>query len=239
MAAGAVAAHAGVTVKLDAAPVTLTAEAMSLVTGKTYRVTNAARRCFDPRVALEIRDNGVAVAAANIERIDYLHGVVIFAAAYTVTGPVTAHAGSYLPFATVGTAKAFSFDMTVDDADKGVFGDAAVRRALTLGDFTGTVGAWSFLDESVGAGTLEAALSAGTVRVLSIEIVQDGVTLANGGILWRGLVVLNGADTEAAVADLVDTTQRYTGSPMMSVAGASGSWPVSWSILDGSTGLPI
>lgn len=239
MAAGNVAAHSGVLVKLDGTPVTLAAEAMSLISGKNYRVTALAKRCFDPRVALEIRDNGVAVLAANIEAIDYLHGIVIFAAAYTPTGPITAHAGSYVPFATIGTANGFDFKVMKEDLDKGVFGDAAVRRVLGLGDFNGSITAWSFLDESVGVGTLEAALANGTARIMSIEIIQDGTTLANGGLVWRGIVLLKGADTGAEVAALVDTTQNYEGAPMMSTLGVSGSWPVSWSFLDGATGLRI
>lgn len=239
MAAGYVAAHAGVLVKLDGTPVALAAEPMSLVSGKTYRVTALAKRCFDPSVALEIRDNGVAVGAANIEAIDYMNGLVIFAAAYTPTGPITVQSGSYIPFVTIGTVKSFDFQTMKDMLDKSVFGDAAKRYANGLGDFKGSLGAWSFLDENIGVGTLEAALAGGTVRTISVEITQDGVTLANGGLLFRGPVMLASADTSAGVADLVETSTSFEGAPRMSVAGASGSWPVSWSLLDGSTGLRI
>ena len=239
MAAGYVAAHAGVTVKLDGTPVALSAEAMSQVSGKYYRVTDAAKRCFDPNTALEIRDAGVAVGSANIEHIDYLNGIVKFAAAYTVTGPVTVQTGAYVPFSTIGTIKSFDFKASKEMLDKSVFGDTSKTFANGLGDFSGSLGAWSFLDENVGVGTLESALANGTVRILSIEILQDGSTLANGGLYWRGLVVLQNADTNAEVASLVESTQTYEGSPMMSVAGASGSWAVSWSILDGATGIYV
>lgn len=237
MAAGYVAAHAGVLVKIDGTPVALVAEAMQLVSGKYYRVTNAIKRCFDPSVALEIRDNGVAVGAANIEHIDYLNGIVKFAAAYTPTTPITAHAGSYIPFLTIGTIKSFDFKSAKEMLEKSVFGDAAKRYANGLGDFSGGLGTWSFLDENVGVATLEASFAAGTVRVISIEILQDGVTLANGGLYWRGLCALQGAETSAEVASLVETSPKLEGSARMSVAGASGSWPVSWSILDGATGI--
>ena len=239
MAAGNVNAYNGVTVKLDGTPVSFTAEAMSLVSGKTYRVTNAIKRCFDPNTALEIRDNGVAVAPANIEAIDYLHGLVIFAAAYTPTTPITAHAGSYVPFVTLGTAESFSVEISAEALPKSVFGNAAKRYARGLADFTGNIGLISFLDDNVGVEALEASFAAGNARIVSIEIVQDGTTLANGGLVFRGRVNLSSAETSADPAALVKTPIDLEGSPVASVTGVSGSWPVAWSILDGSTALRI
>ena len=67
----------------------MTAEAMSLVSGKTYQVTASTKRNFNPAVAVTVLDNAVAVNVTNILNIDYLFGRVTFIAGYTVTGPVT------------------------------------------------------------------------------------------------------------------------------------------------------
>lgn len=239
MAAGFVAGNVGVLVKFDGTPTAMTDEAMSQVTGKFYRVTNAARRCFDPRQDLLVKDNGVNVAAANIASIDYLHGIVEFAGSYTVNGPVTV-TGTYLPFSTLGPTSSFSFKVSKAALDKSVFGDLFKRYLLGLGDFSIDLGVFDHLDSSAGVETLEASLAAGTMRVISIEVVQDGSTLANGGIVIRGLVRLANSKVDATPADIVKQGPKLEGTPMVSVnAQVSGTWPVSWSILDGASGLRI
>ena len=238
MAAGPVAAHVGVAVKLDGTPVGMTAEPMSLVSGKTYRPTASTKRCFAPGVALVVLDNAVPVVAANIEDVDFLHGLVTFAAAYSVTGPVTV-TGSYVPFVAIGTLKSMSLDIVADALDKSVFADTAKRFARGLGDVTGAWGSWSFLDESVGIGTLEAALAGGVARIVSMEILQDASVLTNGGILARVRAFLSAADTSAEPAGLVETSVSLEGAPVLSPANSSGSWPIAWSIADGASGLRI
>ena len=240
MAAGNVAAHIVVTIKFEGTPTSMPAEAMSQITGKYYRVTNSAKRCFDPRVNLLIQDNAVDVAAADIEAIDYLNGIVKFAAAYTVVGAVTVSSGSYLPFSSFGTAKSFSAHVMREKLDKSVFGNSFRRYILGLMDFDGDVGAFSDLSETVGVEGLGTSLNSATLRVISIEIIQDGSTLANGGLVFRGLVNLQSHDTKADVASIVESGIKFLGKPQMSTNSlASGSWPVSWSLLDGATGLPI
>src|SRR5690606_16541080 len=56
----------------------LTDEAMSLVSGKTYQVTDTAKQLLDIGVALVVEDNNVVVSSANIESIDWLFGKVTF-----------------------------------------------------------------------------------------------------------------------------------------------------------------
>jgi hypothetical protein len=241
MAAGFVAAHSGVTIKFDGTPVAIVAgEAMSQISGKYYRVTDAAKRCLDHRQNLEIRDNGVAVAATNIEHIDYLNGIVKFAASYTVTGPVTIQVGTYIPFTTLGVVKSFSFDVSADLPEKTVFGNTSRRYLRGLADFTIDLAAFDHLESAAGVETLEASLNSGTTRIISIEIIQDGSTLANGGLLVRGLVKLQNPSTDADPGSIVETGSKFEGCPVMSTnALVSGSWPVSWSVLDGASGLYI
>ncbi len=239
MAAGFVAAHAGVTVKFDGTPTTMTAEAMSLISGKIYRVTSATKRCFDPRVDLNVLDDGVAVAEANIANIDYLHGIVTFASGYTIVGAITV-TGTFLPFTTLGVVKSFSFEVSPELGDKSVFGNSFKRYARLLSEFSLSLGAFDNLESAAGVATLEASFQAGTTRVVSIEILQDGSTLANGGLVLRGLVKVAGADTSASVESIVETGSNYEGAPMVSInAAVAGDWPVSWSILDGASGLVV
>lgn len=239
MAAGAVAAHLAIVVKLDGAPVSMTAEACQQITGKFYRITATTKRCIDPRVALEVRDNGVAVAPANIAFIDYLNGIIQFAAAYTVTGPVTIQSGSYIPFSTLASVKSFDASGSFEMLDKSVFSNLVKRYIRGLGDFKVELGEFSHMEDAAGVETIEASFGAGTRRCLSVEMIQDGTTLANGGLVFRGFVVPQAGDTSAEVASIVETGVTLEGSPQMSVAGTSGSWPVTWSLLDGQSGLFI
>lgn len=239
MAAGSTAAHLAVLVKFDGTPVSMPAEPCSLISGKYYRITAASKRCIDPRANLEVRDNGVAVVAANIEHVDYLHGIVKFAAAYTVTGPVTIQTGTYIPFTTHAFAKSFDLKVMRTMLDRTVFGNAFRRYLSGLGDFDANVGSFD-VTAATGVETLEASRASGTPRVMSVEIIQDGVTLANGGIVWRGLVLVAGQDDSAEPDGLVEGNIPLTGAPMMSTnALVTGSWPVSWSLLDGASGLYV
>ncbi len=237
MAAGQVAAHSGVTVKFDGTPTTMTAEACSQITGKYYRVTDATKRCFDHRQNLTVLDDAVIVAAADIEHIDYLNGIVKFASAYTVVAAVTV-TGTYLPFTTLGVVKSFDFDVKADLMDKTVFGNSFKRYLRGLMDFTLDTSAFDHVESAAGVATLEASFGAGTRRVISVEILQDGVTLANGGLYVRGLVLAASADTSAEVAGIVESGLHLEGAPVVSTnAIATGTWPVSWSVLDGASGL--
>lgn len=110
-----------------------TAEACALVSGKTYRITNTAKRVLDPGVARTWKDNAVAVSAANILGEDLLFGTVTFIPAYTVTGPVTLDA-SYVPRVVVANVTSAKFDIKGEQADvtslQGAAG-AGVRQRIT------------------------------------------------------------------------------------------------------------
>lgn len=97
-------------------PVPVTDEATTLVTGKTYRITNAAHRILDPGTTVVVEDNNVAVAAANILNIDYLYGMVTFQAAYTPTGPITI-TGAYVPTTRVCGANEWTLTQTAGNVD--------------------------------------------------------------------------------------------------------------------------
>ena len=60
-----------------------------------------------------VSDNGVAVAEADIDYIDYLQGGVVFVSGYTVTGPITV-SGEYLPTSRICYAQTFSLTQSAD-----------------------------------------------------------------------------------------------------------------------------
>lgn len=104
-------------VKINATGITtaFTAESCSLVSGHTYQIDNAAKRCWDPSQTLTVYVSGSPVTP---DAVDYLFGRVRLLS--SPGGPVTV-SGSYLPMLAINTAKSFSLDVTVDIVDVTVF----------------------------------------------------------------------------------------------------------------------
>jgi len=96
------------TLKKPGTSTVMTADAMTLVSGKTYQITNAAKRIINRAVAVSVLDNAI-VHTADVLSIDYLFGKVTFKAAYTPTTPITI-TGQYFP--TIDLAKATSYTLT-------------------------------------------------------------------------------------------------------------------------------
>jgi predicted secreted protein len=105
-----------VSLKKSGTSTPFTDAAMSLVSGKTYQINTASQQIWDTTEDVVVEDNDVAVAASNIESIDYLNGRVTFAASYTPTGPITV-SGSYFGTAEIAGSKSFTLTMTSDAID--------------------------------------------------------------------------------------------------------------------------
>lgn len=103
---------AGYIVKLmkGGTPLVLTAEAMSLVSGKTYIITNTAKQLIDIGTTVVVFDNAID-HTADVESINFLTGEVTFKAAYTVTAPVTI-TGAYVPLTAIAGARTFTLTQT-------------------------------------------------------------------------------------------------------------------------------
>lgn len=108
---------AGYVVKLmkGGTPTTITAQAMSLVSGKTYVVTDTTKQLIDLDTAVIVLDNAVD-HTADVESIDFLFGKVTFKSAYTVTGPVTITA-KYIPLTAIAGARTFNLAQTATAND--------------------------------------------------------------------------------------------------------------------------
>lgn len=96
----------------------MTTEAMSVVTGLTYQIDDAAKEIWDRSSGtFEVQDNAVPVADADILNVDYLFGRVTFVAGYTPTGSITV-TGDYFPTAAIGKANSYSMTMTAEAIDE-------------------------------------------------------------------------------------------------------------------------
>jgi hypothetical protein len=111
------------TLKISGTPTTMTGEACSLVSGKTYKITAATKNIIDPNSPVTVLDNAVAVSPSNIDNIDYLWGQVTFVSSYTPAGPITI-TGKYLPSTTIARANGFTLTMTQDAIDDTDFDNA-------------------------------------------------------------------------------------------------------------------
>jgi hypothetical protein len=101
------------TLKKGGTPTTMTQEATTLVSGKTYQINDTAKRLWDRNTTVVVRDNAIAVSAANIQSIDYLFGKVTFVSTYSVNGTVDV-SGKYLPLATLGKGNSFTLTQTAE-----------------------------------------------------------------------------------------------------------------------------
>jgi len=193
-------------VKVTGAPVVMTAEAMALIATKTYQVTNTAKRIVDPATAVVIKDNGSAVAAANILSFDFLFGTVVVIPAYTPTAPITMD-GAYIPTATIGEAKSVDISASGSLADVTSFDSAgSKRKLLTLIDASGSLTRLALpLDDldGVTAGTqsIDGWMKAGTPRVLDV--------LWTTGSRWRLWILFKDYKVTAQVDAVVTVSVDF------------------------------
>jgi hypothetical protein len=88
----------------------MAAEACTLVSGQTYRISAATKRIINRAIAVTVFDNAVD-HTADVESIDYLFGKITFKAAYTIIGPVTI-TGEYFPMLTLAKFQSFTLTQT-------------------------------------------------------------------------------------------------------------------------------
>lgn len=126
---------AGYVAKLKKAGTTtaFTGEAMTLVSGKTYKITNPVKNVWDRTATFVVKDNAVD-HTTDVLSIDFLFGRVTFKSAYTPTGPVTVD-GKYLPMATVGRANGFTLTQTAAQIDNTDFDTAQSNNGFRVNGY--------------------------------------------------------------------------------------------------------
>lgn len=127
---------AGYVAKLNqgGTPTVITAEACTLVSGKTYKVTNAAHSWLDYATpGVTVKDNGIN-HNADVLSIDYVNGLVTFKTAYTVLGPVTID-GKYIPMSPILKGQSFTLTQTSNTIDLSSFDTAQANNGLKVFDY--------------------------------------------------------------------------------------------------------
>lgn len=110
----------------------MTNEAMTLVSGSTYRITNVAKRIIDYFTAATFRDAAVAIPAANIVSIDYLNGEVTLTAP---AGGAVDISGKYLPTVSIAKGRGFTLNMTAAEKDTSVYEDVRANGGWKTFDY--------------------------------------------------------------------------------------------------------
>lgn len=189
-------------IKKSGTSTTMTGEAMALLSGKTYQITNTAKRVIDFASAVTVLGNAIAIAADKIESIDYMFGKVTFISSYTPASPVTI-TGKYLPMTEVAKANSFTLSQTVETIDKTDYATARANNgyrvfdpglrtvSLELGGFYDVTNAfWEILEAR---------------EDLVIEINPDG----SGNSICRGIFKMVSRSQSGDVGALEEETRTF------------------------------
>ena len=183
--------------------VAFTAEDMTLVSGKTYAIDDATKDIWDRSEAtMDILDNAVSVAAADILNIDYLFGRVTFVAGYTPTTPITA-TGKSFPVAAAGKANSYTLTMTADQIDETDFTTAQANsghRIFKPGLRTVSLELGGIFDATE---SFKVDVTARAEVIIEIDPAGDGTSIA------RGFFRLATAGQSGAVGALEDETTNW------------------------------
>lgn len=208
----------------EGTPTGTTGEALGLVSGKTYRITDRAKRLLDPTVAITVYDNAAPVSAANIESIDLLFGKVTFDAGYSIVGAITMDA-TYIPLSLVAVAKSFGLSTDAGLVENTTFVGSAdpaygyKTRQATIGDYSLTFSLWD--DETA---EFEANVSAGDRLVF---VIGPGNDPASADVTHlRARCVFESFDRSAEVGGLLEDSYSAQGSATESVDG----YPVAFGV---------
>ncbi len=199
------------TIQITGASTSAATQGLSLVSGKTYRMTDSAYEVLDPDTALVIDDAGrpvsTTVDASEIESINYLHGEVTFDSGYSPGGAITIGSGNYLPLTTISTAKSGSFTVRQDALDSSALDGSAIMRARTIGliDAEGTM---SLLDPDLGT-------TVGGGDTLMDLLIEDATKTfvveynPGSGDVFRAFARVSGLDMSTSVEDLDMSTLNW------------------------------
>jgi hypothetical protein len=161
-------------------PTAMTAEAAALVTGKTYQITNTAKRFIDYSSPLTVFDGGVD-HTADVASVDYLNGTVTFKGTYTPTGAITL-TGMYVPLVTLAKGRTFGLTQTAAEIDETVYENAQANggwRELGYGLKTVRLEVGSLFDVTATP-ALRTALQGRGMMLVSVDPKGDGNALFRG-----------------------------------------------------------
>lgn len=193
-------------IELSDTPAALSGEAMSVVSGTTYQITNAAKRVLDPFEPIVVYDGASPIASTDYA-IDYLFGRVVLDSA--PAGAVTIDA-TYLPLVQVGCAREFALNLENETPEATCFqpdASVAARKFIQgLKHASGSIGYLGQLDAIYDGDTKELVEHAlrdpeSDFWVLSIDF--------DGTHIWRGFVTFESHEATVEIADLLQSTVNW------------------------------
>lgn len=107
-------------------------EAMSLVSGKRYRIDDPTKEIWDRSVVFTVLD-GAADVTSEVESFNYLFGEVVFKATYTVVGAITI-SGSYFPTVQLTRVNSYTLTMTAEVIDTSDFDTVQANGGFRTSD---------------------------------------------------------------------------------------------------------
>lgn len=115
-------------IQVGGTPTAFSAEATTSLGGNAYQMTDTAKQVFDPDTAVVIWDNGSPVADADIDDIDFMHGIVTFDSGYSPAGAITFNSGSYIPLYDIADGVAYDISESAEMLDCTKFGGISGGR---------------------------------------------------------------------------------------------------------------
>jgi len=210
-------------------PTSMTAEAMTLVSGKTFKITAATKNVWNRLIVPTFTDNGVAVPTGDILSIDYLFGRVTFTAGHTVTGPIVLATGSYLPMTQVAAGNSFDLTQTTQANNSTTFDVAQTNGGYRVYEAGLQRASLSVKGIYKSANAFDALLASRAEMV--IEINPDGSNKSVG----RGWFKLMSDSQQGDVGDLEEENLNF----MLSVPAQDDiTIPFSW-IIDATSTLSL
>jgi predicted secreted protein len=165
-------------IKQQGASTPMLGEAMTLVSGQRYKITNAAKNIWNRMATFVVYDNAVD-HTADVLSFNYLFGEVVFKPAYIVVGPVTVD-GSFYPTTTLGKANAFTLGQSADTIETSDFATVQANggfRTFIQGLKKASLDLTSFYDVTAG---FRAALIARDELIVELDPAGTGESVARG-----------------------------------------------------------
>lgn len=111
----------------------MASEACALVSGKTYKISAAAKQVIDFNSTITVKD-GAADVTAQVLNIDYLFGMITFKPTYTVVDSITV-TGNYLPMAVLARGNSFTLSQSTSEQDNTFYETAQANNGFRDFDY--------------------------------------------------------------------------------------------------------
>lgn len=159
---------------------TMTGEACANESGLIYAISDSDKEIWDRATGITVKDDGSAVAASNIEWIDYLFGRVKFITGYSVSGAITVD-GKYFPTAAIGAGNGYELTMSAEAVDISDFPTCQGNGGYKVSDASGLKTVALDVTGIFSASEAAAAdLAARSELIVEIDPAGDGSSIARG-----------------------------------------------------------